>query len=96
LKSGFVYILASARNGTLYIGVTSDLKNRVWQHKEGQIEGFTKQHGCKTLVWYQYFDNLHDARRREVQMKSWKRLWKLREIEEMNPEWTDLYGSLEV
>jgi putative endonuclease len=96
LKSGFVYILASARNGTLYIGVTSDLKNRVWQHKEGQIEGFTKQHGCKTLVWYQQFENLHDARRREVQMKSWKRLWKLREIEEMNPEWTDLYGSLEV
>jgi putative endonuclease len=94
MKSGFVYIMASQRNGTIYIGVTSDLKNRVWQHKEGQAQGFTKQYGCKILVWYQHFENLHDARRREVQMKSWKRLWKLREIEEMNPDWNDLYESL--
>ena len=93
-RPGYVYIMASKRNGTIYLGVTSNLPERAFQHRNGQIEGFTKKYGSKMLVWYQRFENLHDARKREVQMKSWKRLWKLREIEEMNPDWTDLYGSL--
>jgi putative endonuclease len=86
--------MASARNGTLYIGVTSDLVQRVWQHREGFVPGFSKQHGCKMLVWYAAFDDLQDARLRELQMKKWKRVWKLREIEAMNPEWEDLYPGL--
>jgi len=86
--------MASRRNGTLYIGVTSDLPGRVWQHREGQVEGFTKKYECKMLVWFEAFDDLQEARRRELQMKKWKRLWKLRVIEEMNPEWNDLFESL--
>ena len=93
-EPGYVYIMANQRNGTIYLGVTSNLPQRAMQHREGMVEGFTKQYGCKMLVWYQRCENLHDARRREVQMKSWKRLWKLREIEEMNPDWNDLYESL--
>ena len=89
-----VYIMASQRNGTLYIGVTSDLPGRVWQHKEGTFDGFTKRYGCKTLVWYAIYDRVEDAIRREKQMKEWKRAWKLRAIEEMNPEWKDLYDGL--
>ena len=94
MKPGFVYIMASQRNGTIYIGVTSDLPKRVWQHREGVIDGFTKETDCKTLVWFQAFDDLQEARLRELQMKEWKRLWKLRVIEEMNPEWDDLFESL--
>ena len=94
MKPGFVYIMASQRNGTIYIGVTSDLPKRVWQHREGVIEGFTKETDCKILVWFQAFDDLQEARLRELQMKEWKRLWKLRVIEEMNPEWDDLFESL--
>lgn len=94
MKAGYVYIMASKRNGTLYIGVTSDLQQRVWQHREGIIEGYSKRYGCKTLVWYSQFDDLQEARRKELQMKEWNRLWKLRVIEEMNPEWDDLFGSL--
>jgi putative endonuclease len=94
MQSGFVYIMASRRNGTIYIGVTSDLPQRIAQHREGLIEGFTKQYGCKLLVWFERYDDLQEARRRELQMKNWKRLWKLRVIEEMNPEWDDLFESL--
>ncbi|EIZ80834.1 excinuclease ABC subunit C [Novosphingobium sp. Rr 2-17] len=93
-KHGAVYIMASKRNGTLYIGVTSDLKARVWQHKEGTFDGFTKQYGCKTLVWYAVFDRVEDAIRREKQMKEWRRAWKLRVIEEINPDWDDLFKSI--
>jgi putative endonuclease len=93
-KPGYVYIMASMRNGTIYIGVTSNLQQRVWQHREGLIEGFTKEKGCEMLVWYSAFDDIQDARRRELQMKEWKRLWKLRVIEEINPDWNDLYESL--
>ncbi len=89
-KRGYVYIMASKRNGTLYIGVTSDLPGRVWQHKEGIFDSFTKRYGCKTLVWYAVFDRVEDAFRREKQMKEWRRAWKLRAIEEMNPGWEDL------
>ncbi|MEC3950035.1 GIY-YIG nuclease family protein [Sphingobium sp. HWE2-09] len=93
-KAGYVYIMASQRNGTLYIGVTSDLVQRVYQHRNGLIDGFTKKYGCKYLVWFQAFDDLDEARRRELQMKEWRRAWKLREIEAVNPQWDDLYLSL--
>ena len=93
-KGGFVYILASARNGTLYIGVTSDLVARVWQHREGVADGFTRKYGCKTLVWFEQFVDIELAIRREKQMKEWKRLWKLRVIEETNLDWDDLFESL--
>ncbi len=94
MKQGFVYIMASRRNGTLYIGVTSDLATRVYEHREGLIDGFTKKYGCTLLVWFEAFDDLEAARHRELQMKEWKRAWKLRVIEEMNPEWEDLYAGL--
>ncbi len=93
-KGGFVYIMASSRNGTLYIGVTSDLPGRVWQHKQGASDGFTNKHGCKMLVWFEQFGDIELAIQREKQMKEWKRLWKLRVIEELNPEWNDLYDGL--
>ena len=94
MRGGYVYIMASARNGTLYVGVTSDLVKRVWEHRNGIIDGFTKKYGCKLLVWYAASDDLQGARLRELQMKKWKRIWKLREIEEMNPDWSDLYPTL--
>ena len=86
--------MASRRNGTLYIGVTSNLIKRVWQHKEGATDGFAKKYGCKILVWHERFGEIELAIRREKQMKEWNRVWKLREIEEMNPDWDDLYKTL--
>jgi len=86
--------MASGRNGTIYIGVTSNLPARAYQHRNGLIEGFTKKYGCKLLVWYEAHDTIEDARQRELRMKKWKRLWKLSEIEKLNPEWDDLYGSI--
>ena len=86
--------MASARNGTLYIGVTSDLVKRVWEHRNGVVSGFTRKYGCKLLVWYEAHDDLQQARVRELQMKKCKRLWKLSEIEQMNPDWEDLYPAL--
>jgi putative endonuclease len=91
---GFVYIMASRRNGTLYLGVTSDLPRRAWEHRNGVVGGFTKKHRCHLLVWYQTYDSLEEARRRELQMKEWRRVWKLREIEGLNPEWNDLFDTL--
>ena len=90
-KPGFVYIMASRRNGTLYIGVTSDLSARVYAHREGLIGGFTKRYGCKMLVWYACFEDIQAVRQRELQMKEWRRVWKLQAIESMNREWRDLY-----
>jgi putative endonuclease len=94
MKSGYVYIMASKRNGTLYIGVTSDLVKRVWEHRSGLVPGFTKKHGCKLLVWFEVTEDLQAARLRELQMKKWKRLWKLREIESLNPDWRDLWPDI--
>ena len=94
MKGGCVYIMASGHNGTLYIGVTSDLVKRVWEHRNGFVRGFTRKYGCKLLVWYAAYDDLQEARLRELQMKKWKRLWKLSEIEQMNPDWQDLYPTL--
>ena len=93
-KPGFLYIMASRRNGTLYLGVTSDLPMRAWQHRTGVGGEFTRKHGCHLLVWYQAFESLDTARHRELQMKKWKRAWKLREIEGLNPEWSDLFETL--
>ncbi|RDE06870.1 GIY-YIG nuclease family protein [Sphingomonas aracearum] len=91
---GFVYIMASRRNGTIYIGVTSNLLKRVLEHRAGIIEGFTKKHGCKLLVWYEAHDSIESARQRELRMKEWKRDWKLREVEGLNPDWEDLFDRI--
>jgi len=93
-KAGYVYIMASQRNGTLYIGSTSNLVQRVWQHRNEAADGFTKRYGCKLLVWFEASDSLEGARWRELQMKKWNRLWKLRLIEESNPGWLDLYPTI--
>ncbi|UIJ45945.1 GIY-YIG nuclease family protein [Sphingomonas cannabina] len=93
-KRGFVYIVASQRNGTIYIGSTSNLPQRIWQHRNGVADGFTKEHRCHILVWYEAYDSLEEARLREKRMKEWKRSWKLREIEGPNPDWEDLYPSI--
>ena len=89
-----VYILASSRNGTLYTGITSNLIKRIWEHREGVVDGFTKEYGVKTLVWYELTENPDAAITREKQIKAWKRGWKLKLIEEKNPEWRDLYQDI--
>ena len=91
----FVYIVASQKNGTLYLGVTSDIIKRAAQHKSLSIEGFSKKYRCVRLVWYQTFNDIREAIRKEKQMKKWHRTWKVREIEEMNPGWRDLAWDLE-
>jgi putative endonuclease len=93
-KPGFVYIMATARNRTIYIGVTSDLPGRTLRHRTGAIDGFTKKYGCHLLVWYEAHDSIEAARQRELQMKEWKRAWKLREIEGLNPDWEDLHDRI--
>ncbi|HYM17759.1 MAG TPA: GIY-YIG nuclease family protein [Micropepsaceae bacterium] len=93
-KTYYVYILASRRNGTLYIGVTNDLIRRVWEHREEMIEGFTRKYGVKMLVHFESFEEIDSAIHREKRLKKWNRNWKLELIEERNPDWRDLYGSL--
>ncbi len=93
-KQGFVYILASDYNGTLYIDATTDLIKRIYEHKEELVEGFTKKYKAKTLVYYEVFDNYEDAFTREKHLKAWKREWKIKLIEKANPRWEDLYSSL--
>jgi putative endonuclease len=93
-RPGYVYIVASRRNGTLYLGVTSNLIKRAYEHRTGAVEGFTRTHGCKLLVWYEVHASIDDARLRELRMKSWHRGWKMKLIDAMNPEWGDLYPSL--
>jgi putative endonuclease len=94
MKQPAVYILASQRNGTLYIGVTSDLVQRVWQHKDDVVEGFTKKYAVHSLVYYELHDDMENAILREKRIKKWNRAWKLRLIEEKNPDWNDLYASI--
>jgi len=91
-KQFYVYILASKRNGTLYVGVTSDIVKRVWQHKEKLVEGFTKQYSVDKLVYYEIHENAESAITREKRLKKWKRAWKIELIEEKNPTWEDLYS----
>lgn len=91
---GFVYIMANERNGTLYVGVTNNLARRVFEHREGLAEGFTKRYGAKRLVHYECFERIDEAIHREKRLKKWPRLWKLRLIEEANPTWRDLYEDI--
>ena len=93
-RPGFVYIMASRRNGTVYIGSTSNLVQRAHQHRNCMVDGFTKRYGCRMLVWFEAHDLIDGARLRELQMKKWKRPWKLSEIERINPDWADLYDTL--
>lgn len=90
-----VYILASKRNGTLYVGVTSNLVKRVWEHKNNLVGGFTRKHRVHRLVYYERFDTMLEAITREKQMKRWHRAWKLKVVEEMNPEWRDLWENFD-
>ena len=90
----YVYILASQRNGTLYTGVTNELGRRIWEHKYNILEGFTKKYGVHTLVWYETYNDIHEAIAREKQIKGWNRAWKLRLIEKENSGWNDLYEKL--
>ena len=92
-QSSYVYILASGRNGTLYTGVTTALA-RIFEHREGRMPGFTRTYGVKRLVWYGTFSSIRDAIYAEKQIKRWRRSWKLELIEKMNPQWMDLYETL--
>lgn len=94
MKIYFIYILASKKHGILYIGVTNNLKRRIYEHKNGIIEGFTKRYFVKNLVWYDSTDSIESALTREKQMKLWKREWKINIIEKNNPEWKDLSDNL--
>ena len=89
-----IYILASAPNGTLYIGVTSGLVKRVWEHRSGAVPGFTEQHGVHLLVFYELHATMASAIVREKRLKKWNRMWKLRLIEECNPQWRDLWSDI--
>lgn len=89
-----VYIMASRRNGTLYVGATGNPAGRIWQHRNAVVDGFTKRYGVKTLVWYEAHESREFAFWREKQIKEWQRAWKIRLIEERNPGWRDLYGEL--
>ena len=90
----WVYILASKLGGTLYIGVTSDLVRRIYEHKEGLVEGFTKKHGVHRLVYFEQHTEIEAAIQREKRLKKWNRAWKIQLIEESNPNWVDLYPSI--
>ena len=93
-KQYYVYILASGKNGTLYIGVTSDLVKRVYEHKQGLIKGFTKKYAIYTLIYYEIINDINSAITREKHIKKWNREWKLNLIEKYNPEWRDLYKNI--
>ena len=86
--------MASKRNGTLYTGVTSDLVQRTWQHKDDQVEGFTSKYGVKMLVYFEVHETAESAIAREKQIKKWYRAWKLKLLEQNNPDWKDLYESI--
>ena len=93
-KQPAVYILASKRNGTLYIGVTSNLVKRVWEHKNDKVEGFTEKYNVHRLVWYELHESMESALTREKRLKGWKRKWKIELIEKGNPDWQDLYAEI--
>lgn len=93
MRSGWVYIMTNQRNGTLYLGVTSDIARRVWQHRHGVVDGFTKRYRLSRLVWVERHDSIAGAIQRET-MKHWPRAWKIRLVEAANPKWDDLYDQL--
>jgi putative endonuclease len=94
IKQPSVYILASKKNGTLYIGVTSNLVKRVWEHKNDLVAGFTKRYKVHNLVWYELHDNMDTAIEREKNMKEWERAWKIKLIEKDSENWNDLFDSI--
>lgn len=94
MKLPCVYMLASRRNGTLYIGVTSDLIGRIWQHRQGQCDGFTSRYGVHRLMWFESHETMAEAIMREKALKHWLRAWKITLIEEKNPDWVDLYPGV--
>ena len=94
MKNYYLYILASKKNGTLYIGRTENLQKRIYEHKNAFVSGFTKKYNVKNLVYYEIYDDPINAATREKQMKAWKRDWKIELIEKENPQWNDLYNQL--
>ena len=90
----FVYILASERNGTLYVGVTGNLPKRMGEHRDTLIAGFTQKYGVHMLVWFEEFSDIHEAILREKRIKKWRRAWKLELIEKTNPDWSDLFDKI--
>ena len=94
MKKGYVYILTNYSNKVLYVGVTSNLIKRIYEHKNGFVDGFTKKYNCKKLVYYEIFDNIEEAIKREKFLKGKKRNFKINLINEFNPSWNDLYGGL--
>ena len=94
MKQPTVYMLASSPNGTLYVGVTSDLISRIWQHKNDVADGFTRTYGVHDLVWFEQHQTMESAILREKAIKKWQRAWKIRLIEEGNPDWRDLYAGI--
>ena len=94
IGSAYVYIMASGRNGTLYLGSTTNLARRAWEHRNDVVDGFSRKYGCHRLVWYEAHESWEAARQRELQMKEWRRVWKLREVEGDNPGWDDLYDRI--
>ena len=94
MRGGWLYFMTNRRDGVLYAGVTSNLPQRAFQHREGLIRGFTKRYGLKRLVYYEHFDDIRDAIQREKTIKHWPRAWKVRLINSMNPDWDDLYDTL--
>jgi putative endonuclease len=94
MAGGWVYIMANKPYGTLYVGVTNDIARRAWEHREGVVEGFTKQYGLKLLVHIEFHDDIRNAIQREHNIKHWPREWKLDLVRASNPEWNDLYDSL--
>lgn len=90
MKPGYVYVVTNKPGGVIYTGVTDDLAKRVGQHRSGKGSDFTRKYNCHRLVWFERFENLHDARTAEFRMKKWKRDWKVAKIEELNPDWDDL------
>lgn len=93
-KHYYVYILTKDKNSTFYVGITSDLAKRIWEHKNGAADGFTKKYGIKTLVYYEVFDDPENAIKREKRLKKWNRGWKMSIIEKTNPDFRDLYEEI--
>ena len=94
MMSYYVYLLASQKHGTLYLGVTNDLTRRVYEHRTKTVKGFTTRYNVNKLVWFEIYDDITTAISREKELKKWRRDWKIRLIEEQNPDWADLYPSI--
>ena len=94
-KEYYVYILSSKKYGTLYVGVTSDLAKRIYEHRQGSVDGFTNKYGVHRLVYYEIHEDVHEAILREKQLKKWRREWKINLIEKNNPDWLDMYCELQ-